>query len=142
MTESYRTILAALDLADDSHGVVARALALARSQNARLVLLHVIEVNTVASSAPSPPLTEELEADARKRFDALSERFRLGETHQLVRTGPLREQIVAVAKEEQVDLIVLGNRERHGLALIIGLTEDTVLHAAPCDVLTVQITHG
>ncbi len=35
-------------------------------------------------------------------------------------------------------LIVLGSRERHGLSILVNLTEDTVLHAAPCDVLAVR----
>ena len=38
-----------------------------------------------------------------------------------------------------VDLIVLGSRERHGLALLLNFTGDAVLHAAPCDVLAVRL---
>jgi universal stress protein A len=37
------------------------------------------------------------------------------------------------------DLIVLGSRERHGLSILVNLTEDTVLHGAPCDVLAVRV---
>jgi universal stress protein A len=44
-----------------------------------------------------------------------------------------------VAGERHVDLIVLGNREKHGRAIIFGPTEDAVLHAAPCDVLAVRV---
>jgi universal stress protein A len=40
----------------------------------------------------------------------------------------------------QSDLIVLGARERHGLSIFVNLTEDTVLHAAPCDVLAVRVS--
>lgn len=146
MSDPYRTILAAVDLSDDSHQVVARAMTLARAQGAELTLLHVIKVATASSGssnaagAPAAPLTDELEASARKRFDALSERFHLGDVHQVIRIGALREEIVALAHERCADLIVLGSRERHGLALILNLTEDTVLHAAPCDVLAVRIT--
>ncbi|MEO0420774.1 MAG: universal stress protein [Pseudomonadota bacterium] len=148
MSDPYRTILAAVDLSDDSHQVVARAMTLARAQGAALTLLHVIEVatgssgGTKAAGAPAPPLTDELEASARKRFDALSERVHLGDVHQVIRIGALREEIVALASEQSADLIVLGSRERHGLAMILNLTEDTVLHAAPCDVLAVRITSG
>ena len=39
-----------------------------------------------------------------------------------------------------MDLIVIGARERHGLSILVNLTEDTVLHAAPCDVLAVRLT--
>ena len=50
-----------------------------------------------------------------------------------------RARQTRVAKEEQADLIVLGSRERHGLAILVNFTEDTVLHAAHCDVLAVRL---
>ena len=34
--------------------------------------------------------------------------------------------------------IVIGSRERHGVSILFNFTEDTVLHAAPCDVLAVR----
>jgi universal stress protein A len=34
---------------------------------------------------------------------------------------------------------VLGSRERRGPSILVNFTEDTVLHAAPCDVLAVRI---
>lgn len=143
MTEPYRRILAAVDLSDDSHTVVARALAVARLHAAELLLLHVVEYMPVEpigeALLPSVPLTEELEASARKRFEALGERFRLGTDCQTICIGQIKAEIVRVATERDVDLIVLGSRERHGLAVILNLTEDTVLHAAPCDVLAVRL---
>jgi universal stress protein A len=47
--------------------------------------------------------------------------------------------LLRAAREWPADLVVLGSRERHGLALIVNLTEDAVLHAAPCDVLAVRL---
>ena len=44
-----------------------------------------------------------------------------------------------VAEERAADLIVLGSRERHGPSIVVNFTEDTVLHAAPCDVLAVRL---
>lgn len=145
MTDAYRRILAAVDLSDESHAVVARALGLARLCGAELLLLHVVEYQPVVEPVgngvlPAMPLTHELEANARHRFDALAARFRLDGVRQLVRTGQIKHEIVRVAEEEAVDLIVLGSRERHGLAVILNLTEDTVLHAAPCDVLGVRLS--
>ena len=43
-----------------------------------------------------------------------------------------------VARERQADLIILGSRERHGLSILLNFTEDSVLHAAPCDVLAMR----
>jgi universal stress protein A len=56
-----------------------------------------------------------------------------------VEAGNVKSEIVRVARERHSDLIVLGSRERHGLSILVNLTEDTVLHAAPCDVLAVRV---
>ena len=37
---------------------------------------------------------------------------------------------------------MLGSRERHGLSIMFNQTEDTILHAAPCDVLAVRWKTG
>ena len=54
-------------------------------------------------------------------------------------TGSIKTEIVRAAQRLGADLIVLGSRERHGLAILLNFTEDTVLHAAPCDVLAVRL---
>ena len=56
-----------------------------------------------------------------------------------VEAGNTKAEILRVAEEESADLIVLGSRERHGLAILVNFTEDTVLHAAHCDVLAVRL---
>ena len=56
-----------------------------------------------------------------------------------VAAGNIKAEIVRAAQEQQSDLIVLGCRERRGPSILVNFTEDTVLHAAPCDVLAVRI---
>jgi universal stress protein A len=56
-----------------------------------------------------------------------------------VEAGNTKSEILRVAEEEKPDLIVLGSRERHGLAILVNFTEDTVLHSAHCDVLAVRL---
>jgi universal stress protein A len=56
-----------------------------------------------------------------------------------VTVGNIKSEIVRVARAGNHDLIVIGNHERHGLSILVNLTEDTVLHAAPCDVLAVRL---
>ena len=52
--------------------------------------------------------------------------------------GAFNSAIVRMARERRVDLIILGSRERHGLSILLNFTEDSVLHAAPCDVLAMR----
>ena len=56
-----------------------------------------------------------------------------------VATGNVKAEITRFAREGRHDLIVIGSHERHGLSILVNLTEDTVLHAAPCDVLAVRL---
>ncbi len=56
----------------------------------------------------------------------------------IVRAGNIKSEVVRIAQESGIDLIVLGSRERHGVSILFNQTEDTVLHAAPCDVLAVR----
>jgi universal stress protein A len=84
-------------------------------------------------------IEEELMRGARTRLERLADRFAIPQSARLLRSGSTKTELLRAAKETSVDLIVLGSRERHGLAIILNLTEDTVLHAAPCDVLAVRL---
>jgi len=60
-----------------------------------------------------------------------------------VSTGAPFEEIVKAAKEEQVDMIVLGTHGRGGLnRLLLGSVAERVIRTAPCPVLTVRQTKG
>jgi universal stress protein A len=76
---------------------------------------------------------------ARQRLAALAVELGLPAAQHRVESGNVKAEVVRVARERQVDLIVLGSRERHGLSILVNFTEDTVLHAAPCDVLAVRV---
>jgi universal stress protein A len=105
--------------------------------------LHVVEYVPVEPMGeallPSMQIEEELLRGARIRLDRLAEQFGIGAEARILRSGSTKVEILRAAREAGVDLIVLGSRERHGLAIILNLTEDTVLHAAPCDVLAVRL---
>lgn len=85
-------------------------------------------------------IEDELLERARTRLAALAGELGLPDAACRVVTGHVKAEIVRLAHEQQTDLIVLGSRERHGLSHWINLTEDTVLHAAPCDVLAVRVS--
>lgn len=78
-------------------------------------------------------------ARARERLAALATKLGLDGAPRSVATGNIKAEIVREAQEQGIDLIILGSRERHGLSIMVNFTEDTVLHAAPCDVLAVRL---
>ncbi len=139
----YRRILLAIELNELSATVARRAQALAGALGAQLELLHVVEYVPVEPMGetlmPAVQIEEELLARARRELDALAAEVGLASESCRVEAGNVKAEIVRVAREREVDLIVLSVRERHGLSILVNLTEDTVLHAAPCDVLALRV---
>ena len=139
----YKKILVLLDLSDDSEQVAIAARDLAAHSNASMLVLHVVEFMPVEplgeSLMPTAQIEDELIKRSREKLDALIQRLALPRSVGRVESGNTKAEILRVAEEEKADLIVLGSRERHGLAILVNFTEDTVLHAAHCDVLAVRL---
>jgi universal stress protein A len=139
----YRNILLAVDLSEDSQIVGERALSIAAAYGGSITLLHVVEYVPVEPMGeallPTVQIESELVDRARARLRELAAKLGLAERPQLVELGSIKTEIIRVAHEIKSDLIVLGSRERHGLAILLNFTEDAILHAAPCDVLAVRL---
>ena len=139
----YKKLLVLLDLSQDSEQVAIAGRDMAAHSNASMIMLHVVEFVPVEplgeSLMPTVQIEDELINRSRGHLSALITRLGLANATGRVESGNTKAEILRVAKEEQVDLIVLGSRERHGLAILVNFTEDTVLHAAHCDVLAVRL---
>jgi universal stress protein A len=141
--DAYRKILVLLDLSDSSEQVARAAARIAAHDGAELIALHVVEFIPVEplgeSLMPGPQIEAELVIRSREKLADLVQRLGLERTTCRVEAGNTKAEILRVAAEAPIDLIVLGSRERHGLAILVNFTEDTVLHAAPCDVLAIRL---
>ncbi|MGH8243691.1 MAG: universal stress protein [Steroidobacteraceae bacterium] len=139
----YRRILLVVDLGEHSARIGARARDLAALLGAELSVLHVVEYVPVEPMGetllPAVQIEEELVQRATARLAELAEELGIGATRREVAAGNVKAEIVRAAQEQHADLIVLGSRERRGPSILVNLTEDTVLHAAPCDVLAVRL---
>jgi universal stress protein A len=139
----YSKVLAVLDLSDDGVRVGARALEFAAACGTDVTLLHVVEYMPVEplsdSLLPAIQIESELLQRARARMQAIASGLRDPAPPWQVTSGNVKAEIVRVARDGGFDLIVIGSHERHGLSILVNLTEDTVLHNAPCDVLAVRL---
>ena len=139
----YKNILLVVDLSDDSQIIGERAKAIAACYQSAITLLHVVEYVPVEPMGeallPTVQIEGELVERAKVRLAELSQKLSLSNSRQLVETGGIKSEIIRAAQRLHSDLIVLGSRERHGLAILLNFTEDTILHAAPCDVLAVRL---
>jgi universal stress protein A len=132
-----------LDLSDAGEQVAVAGRDMAAPSNAALVLLHVVEFVPTEPMGetlmPTVQIEEDLAQRSRTKLDELSARLGLSRAATRVEAGNKKTEILRVAKEEAVDLIVLGSRVRHGLGILVNFTEDTILHAAHCDVLAIRL---
>jgi universal stress protein A len=143
--ESYKHILLAADFSEHGMAVADRAKDLAEKYQAKLSIVHVMDnllITDAAYGSTIPfdlDLTAELMAAAKKRLAALAEKLNIAEDCRWMETGSPKLEIIRVAEENKVDLIVVGSHGRHGFALLLGSTANGVLHHALCDVLAVRL---
>jgi len=132
------------DLSDASEQIALAGRDMAAHSNAAMVILHIVEFVPTEPMGetlmPTIQIEEDLVQRARVKLSELSARLGLSRTTTRVEAGNKKTEILRVAKDEAADLIVLGSRVRHGLGILVNFTEDTVLHAAHCDVLAIRLS--
>lgn len=143
MTE-YKHILMAVDFTPEAELITRKGRELAALFGAKTSLVHAVEYSSAMYPVENP-LPEELDPSQRLLERAKIDLKELAVTHGLstakrfVELGIAKQEIVRLAKDEGVDLIVIGSHGRHGLQLLLGSTANGVLHLADCDVLAVRV---
>jgi nucleotide-binding universal stress UspA family protein len=90
---------------------------------------------------PIADISEQLEESAVRELPKLAECEECAglELEELIVHGEAASEIVRVAKERKVDLIVISSHGRTGLGRILfGSTAEAVVRHAPCPVLVVK----
>ena len=142
---NYAKILLATDFSECNGLAAERASELASRFGADLSLLHVVEPAPMGDpvyAAILPfdfDLTGEMVAAARARLAEMAEKLRVPAERQWVEVGSPKAEIVRVARDQAVDLVVVGTHGRHGVAALLGSTASSVVCHAGCDVLTVRL---
>ncbi len=138
-----RKILVPIDLRGQSAKVFDAAKSLMKEGD-QLLLLHVVSDPAHWGDAGAPHIStdkvgKELMDEARKDLDRFMARFAPGAAS-LVKVGIPYKEILAVAKEEKVDLIVLGKHESGALESVFSTaTTKKVFLKAECDVEAVHL---
>jgi nucleotide-binding universal stress UspA family protein len=161
--DMFHKILVALDYSDISRPAIDEAIALAKSVDATLMLLHVLSPSE--EGYPNTSIFSQMDLgypdaavyqEVMQRYNQQWQEF---EEHSLkiLRSfareaeaagvavdmtqyfGSPGSTICTVARLWDADLIVIGRRGHSGLPeLFLGSVSNYVLHHAPCSVLTVQ----
>jgi nucleotide-binding universal stress UspA family protein len=145
---TVKNILVATDFGEASDSALRYGRELAGRFSATLHVLHVVEnfyVTTFGAetyAAIVPEMQREIEESARKRLDeALIDSDRSGPATKpvVITSGSPAYAIVDYARENGIDLIVLGTHGRGALAhLLMGSVAERVVRVASCPVLTVR----
>jgi universal stress protein A len=149
---SYKHILVAVDLSEESNQVLARARDEAALHNAQLSLIHVVKpIEQVYGGFGAMGLpgdfsgqmaTFEREAlqQAQAQLKQMGSAANIAAAQLHVLVGHAATLIRTTAEEVGADLIVLGTHGRHGLGLLLGSTANAVLHGVTVDVLAVRVS--
>lgn len=142
----FKQILCPMDFSPSALLAFGFALDLARQADGAVTVLHVID--WLAEQEPRadahfnvPEYRQHLIDDARQRVKALiaEESRASSSTQDAVALGRAHREIVRLAGESPVDLIVMGAQGHGGLELaLFGSTTQQVVRAAACPVLTVR----
>src|ERR1017187_4328722 len=143
-----KNILVATDFSECSDAALTYGRALARTFGARLHVLHVVEMLradgfTVGGYVTAiPQLQAELEESERQRLESLvsdDDRHSLGARTALKSVDTPAHAVVEYAKNENIDLIVVGTHGRRGIShVVMGSVAEKVVRTALCPVLTVR----
>jgi universal stress protein A len=144
-TFRLKKILVPIDFSPASKDAFKYALHFAEKFSAELTLLYVLAPAPSPSFAgiqSAPPFSETDRSNAEKKLRALIPSTRngsVGRTRWEMRTGIPSHEIVEMAKEGDIDLIIIAT---HGYTswrhFCIGSTAERIVRAAPCPVLVVR----
>ena len=135
--KTFRHILFPVDFSERSAAAQPLVMAWARRFNAKVTLLHTVQIPISAYGGPDvfPVIVDvpAMEASAMKRL----ERCDIPEAERIVKTGDPAYEIVQYAETNDVDLIMMPT---HGYgtfrSLLLGSVAAKVLHDAHCPVWT------
>jgi nucleotide-binding universal stress UspA family protein len=142
-----RRVLHPTDFSRASTPAFKRAVEMAKTNRAELLVLHVMvpAVPIMGDGYVSPQVYEDLEARARgsaqKQIRKQVEKAKQAgaRVKGLLLEGVAHERIAQAARARKADLVVIGTHGRTGFAkLFLGSVASRVLAVSPCPVLTVR----
>ncbi|MCI0613618.1 universal stress protein [bacterium] len=140
--DQYKSILCPIDFSESSELALRYAVALAEQNHSRLIVLHSIPVSVILAGVPPIPVVNEpiWQEDIKRLLDKAVAPYTCRELRldTKIVSGDAATQILLTARDEDVDLIVMGTHGTGGYeALFMGSVTNKILHKAKIPVLAV-----
>jgi manganese transport protein len=135
----YSAIGVALDLGNLDVKVLSHAKLLAQQNNARLVLMHIVE--GVGAQIFGTDAADDEARDDKQHLERHAEQLRAAglEVVAVLGFGRISKEIIRIANEQKVDLLVMGGHGHHGIKdIIFGTSISNVRHGLKIPVLVVR----
>lgn len=141
-------ILFPTDFSEHSKHAFHYALSFAKEYNASLYMLHVIEdiqylANAYMFDVPIMPSFADMEQNRLKEMQEFIDREVTDpniKIEKVVRRGRPFMEIIQMARDEKIDLIVIATHGRGGLEhVFFGSVAEKVVRKAPCPVLSIRL---
>ncbi|MBN2373328.1 universal stress protein [bacterium] len=149
---SIKKILVPTDGSDYSYNSLRYTSSFAKEYNVKVYIMTVIEIHHSIYDVYADEITMDMQESkiaslVNQRLDETEKKaIELGikDIVKIIRFGSPYNEIINIAKEENIDLIVMGTHGRSGIAhFLIGSVTEKVIRTAPCPVLVVRPSvHG
>jgi nucleotide-binding universal stress UspA family protein len=124
-----KKIMVPVDFSEASKKAVNYGLSLASEFKARLVLTHIAPFETAMYDKAKTQLLQLIPADYRDRID-----FEI-----VVKAGDIRQELLAIVEESEIDLVVMGSRGRSYFErMLLGSVTERLLRKLHVPILTVS----
>ncbi len=143
MNKYIKKILIPVDGSENSKKALEMGITLAKTANAHLTVLEVIEEFGPLPGyyEAAPPGTDRVKWISEQRFEKVHpmlEETKIKWDRQVVE-GYAADKIIEIAAEGKYDMIVIGSRGLSPLGrFLLGSVSDRVVHHAPCSVTIVK----
>ncbi len=146
METNIKKVLVPIDFSDYSKSALKYAVNFAKSFNAEIILVYVVEPiiyppDFSMGQIAMPSINAEWDNRAKEELQKLakSEFTSAGNVKTVIKTGKPFVEIIETAKEENVDLIIIATHGHSGVEhILFGSTAEKVVRKAPCPVLTLR----
>lgn len=152
MTPLFKNILVPTDNSDNAGQAFEYAVNMAERYGSTLFVAHVINKKQLdyfymfKSDTPMSSVTsveEDIVKERKKETDAFIKKNLKNKKDvtikRIVRKGRPSDEIIAAARENDVDLIIMGTHGRTNLShVFMGSVADRVVRKVPCPVLTIK----